>query len=242
MQNVVTFTAIDAFAAAGEDEETITVADCIQTRVYPSLAAAAQYEGESDASYVAFSPEAVQSGAKRLYVPSLDMPDPALDTLIEYTLENEIMLKVACGRTLEETGRIDTRFGKSPVMLLHAFGLLPYSEVVSGVYLDKDDLSLMAQECVPLIALPTTDAGRGNGVAPVSAALARGVRVRLGTGDGMFNRKRSVLCEAAALRILAAVQLNRQNAVSARELAKMCLEDGATDAQIAAAINALEMY
>ena len=242
MQNAVKFTAYDRFAAVGAGERAAATRDCVQTRVYPSLAAMAQCGGESDTAYTEFSPAAVQGGAKRLYVPSLDLPDPALDTLIGYVSENDVRILVSCSRTLEEAGRIDSRFGKSPVLLLHAFGLLPYAEVVGGVYLDKDDLSLMAQEGVPLIALPTTDAGHGYGVAPVAAAIARGVRVRLGTGDGTFNRARSIWREAAVLRLLAAAQMNRQDVVTAQNAARMCLGDDATQAQIAAAAQVIEAF
>ena len=183
--------------------------------------------------YAPFCDKSVSAGAKRLYVPSLDMPDKQIDGLIDYVLSSDARLAVTCSQTLESAGRIDARFARSPVMLLYEFGLLERTAVISGVFLDKDDLALMAQERVPLVVLPSHDAGHGHGVAPICAATERGVRVFVGTGDGAHNPNRNVIYEAAVLGLLVSAQMNRQNAVSARELAKMCLPEPISGSQIA---------
>ena len=183
--------------------------------------------------YAPFCDKSVSAGAKRLYVPSLDMPDKQIDGLIDYVLSSDARLAVTCSQTLESAGRIDARFARSPVMLLYEFGLLERTAVISGVFLDKDDLALMAQERVPLVVLPSHDAGYGHGVAPICAATERGVPVFVGTGDGAHNPNRNVIYEAAVLGLLVSAQMNRQNAVSARELAKMCLPEPISGSQIA---------
>ncbi len=183
--------------------------------------------------YAPFCDKSVSAGAKRLYVPSLDMPDKQIDGLIDYVLSSDARLAVTCSQTLESAGRIDARFARSPVMLLYEFGLLERTAVISGVFLDKDDLALMAQERVPLVVLPSHDAGYGHGVAPICAATERGVRAFVGTGDGAHNPNRNVIYEAAVLGLLVSAQMNRQNAVSARELAKMCLPEPISGSQIA---------
>ena len=183
--------------------------------------------------YAPFCDKSVSAGAKRLYVPSLDMPDKQIDGLIDYVLSSDARLAVTCSQTLESAGRIDARFARSPVMLLYEFGLLERTAVISGVFLDKDDLALMAQERVPLVVLPSHDAGYGHGVAPICAATERGVRVFVGTGDGAHNPNRNVIYEAAVLGLLVSAQMNRQNAVSARELAKMCVPEPISGSQIA---------
>lgn len=183
--------------------------------------------------YAPFCDKSISAGAKRLYVPSLDMPDKQIDGLIDYVLSSDARLAVTCSQTLESAGRIDARFARSPVMLLYEFGLLERTAVISGVFLDKDDLALIAQERVPLVVLPSHDAGYGHGVAPICAATERGVRVFVGTGDGAHNPNRNVIYEAAVLGLLVSAQMNRQNAVSARELAKMCLPEPISGSQIA---------
>ena len=183
--------------------------------------------------YAPFCDKSISAGAKRLYVPSLDMPDKQIDGLIDYVLSSDARLAVTCSQTLESAGKIDARFARSPVMLLYEFGLLERTAVISGVFLDKDDLALMAQERVPLVVLPSHDAGYGHGVAPICAATERGVRVFVGTGDGAHYPNRNVIYEAAVLGLLVSAQMNRQNAVSARELAKMCLPEPISGSQIA---------
>ena len=213
----------DAFALAGDGNAAAPRGedDIVAFASFDAYAAHAT-DGRAYAPYCA---EAVECGAPRLYVPTLHLPDKALDTLIDYALTKRAHLLVSCSQTLCEAGQIDARFGKSPVMALHEFGLLGQSTVISGVYLDKEDLALMAQEGVQLTVLPSHDAGYGNGVAPVCAALRAGVRVRIGSGDGKYNARRDILREAALLRLLVSVQLNKQNALSVRDAAAMCGSD-----------------
>lgn len=222
----------DAFALIGEGT---AAAPCGEggSIAYTSFDAYAAQAADGRA-YAPYCTEAVESGASRLYVPTLNMPDKALDALIEYALASQAQLAVSCSQTLCEAGQIDARFGKSPVMTLHAFGLLGQSTVIGGVYLDKEDLALMAQEGVQLTVLPSHDAGHGNGVAPVCAALRAGVRVRIGSGDGKYNARRDILREAALLRLLVSAQLNKEDALTVRDAAAMCGNDLSAAARAAA--------
>lgn len=192
-------------------------------------------------SYTTFCDRAIADGARKLYVPTLDLPEDKLDMLIDYTLGHGAKLIVNCASTLEDVGVIDSRFGRSPLMLMHECGLTEHAEVVSGVYLDKDDLSLMAQEGVPLTVLPTSDAGYGHGVAPVCAALERGVKLKLGTGDGRYNPARNILREAYVLGLLVSAHLNRADAVSMEQLAKMCLPCDVGESEISAVAKQIKI-
>lgn len=222
---------IDAFALFGDapardDPRHERVAAATDYAVYEQL------NGFYADVYAPLCDRSLETGAKLLYVPTLDLPDKTLDTLIEYAFDNDARLAVSCCSTLTEAGRIDARFNKSAVMLLHEFGLLERSTVLSGVYLDKDDLSLMAQENVPLVVFPSSDAGHGNGVAPICSALDKGVRVSIGSGDGAFNRKRDIIREAWTLGLLVCSQMNDGEAVDRLTLAGMCLSDDATPSEL----------
>ncbi len=211
----------DAFALITEDSPPFAQSEeCVRERAYASIAL---YEQNGRQGAAPFCAQAMACGAKKLYVPSLDVTDKALDELIAYTLENDVWLWVRCSPTLEDAGKIDSRFGKSAVMLLHECGLLERATVVGGAYLDKDDLSLMAQESVTLVLLPSFDAGYGNGIPPVCAALDKGVRVRLGSGDGVYNPARDMEGEKKLLRLLASAQMNKRDAVSEEAAEEMIL-------------------
>ena len=205
-------------ATGGDTARTLV---CDDYAVYESL------HGKITGVYAPLCKQAIDRGDELLYVPSLDMPDDKIDELIDYTLSNsKVKLMVKCSQDLTEAGIIDSRFGKSPVMLLHEFGIAERSTVVSGVYLDKDDISLMAQESMPLVLLPSFDAGCGFGVAPLVAALERGVKVKIGTADGSYNPSRSVVFEAKFIRLAVNAVMNRQDAVSLRDLAEICAAVG----------------
>ena len=222
----------DAFALISGERAEANLADCERTLSCADCGEAARITPENRNMFVPFCKEAISSGATKLYLPTLDLPNKTFDLLIEYALDTGAELAARCGSDLTETGIIDSRFGKSPVMLLHEFGLLSQTRLIGGVYLDKDDLALMAQEGVSLTVLPSTDAGEGNGIAPVCAALNAGVKTRIGTGSGAFNFKRSIIFEAVFLRIAVSAQMNKREAVSTRELAKMCSCAHANDESI----------
>ena len=220
----------DAFCLI-KSPHAVVDSDTVRTFVCDDYAVYAKLCGEIEGIYAPLSSEAIENRDELLYVPSLDLPDNKIDELIDYTLSSsKVKLLVKCSQDLTEAGIIDSRFGKSPVMLLHEFGLSERSTVVSGVYLDKDDLSLMAQENIPLVLLPSFDAGCGFGVAPLSAALERGVKVWLGTADGSYNTNRSVAFEAKFLRLAVSAVMNRRDAVSLSDLAEICaVGSGQTD-------------
>ena len=215
----------DAFCLI-KDVNAVDCGDTARTLACDDYAVYESLRGDKDNIYAPLCARAIENGDERLYIPSLDLPDNKIDELIDYTLSNpKVRLLVKCAQDLTETGIIDGRFGKSPLMLLHEFGLSERSTVVSGVYLDKDDLSLMAQEGVPLVLLPSFDAGRGFGVAPLCAALERGVKVKIGTYDGSYNPVRSVVFEAKFLRLAVSAVMNRKDAVSLKNLAEICAYD-----------------
>lgn len=217
----------DSFALINELIDWENSCSCEREFVCANFLLYEQIKARGGRAYAPQCEESFKSGADYLYVPTLDLPDKTIDKLIDYTLSGGVRLLTVCSRTLTETGKIDSRFGKGPVMLLHEFGLLEYSTVISGVYLDKDDLSLMAQEGVTLVVLPSADAGCGYGVAPVRAALDRGVNVKIGSADGFNNSERNIIGEAKLLRLLASAQMNKRDAVTALELAKMCVCESA---------------
>ncbi|MDE7464683.1 MAG: hypothetical protein K2M48_06605, partial [Clostridiales bacterium] len=93
--------------------------------------------------------------------------------------------------------------------------------VVGGVCLDNDDLDLMAQEGVPLVVLPTASAGYGHGYAPICAAIARGIRIGVGTFDGKYNKDCSIERELEFLKLTANADMRCENAVSEESLVKI---------------------
>lgn len=174
----------------------------------------------ADGGAVTLTPfsESVHSGD--IYLKSM-LDEAELENACDYLISTDARAVIRASYDLNESGIIEAKYKLSPVMLLHKLGVLDKCTVAGGVCLDNDDLDLMAQENVPLILLPTADAGYGHGFAPVCAALRRGVRVGIGTFDGKYNRTCDINVEAEFLKLTANAEMRTENALSDTELRKI---------------------
>ena len=149
------------------------------------------------------------------------LDEDLLGSVCDYIINNNARLIVRAAYDLEEAGIIEARYKLSPIMLLHKLGILGSCTIAGGVCLDNDDLDLMAQENVPLILLPTADAGYGHGFAPVCAAVNRGIRVGVGTYDCKYNPKADIEYELKFLTLSANAEMRAENALSENTLKKI---------------------
>lgn len=156
-----------------------------------------------------------------IFVPSLLRAPEELGAVFDRVIESGTRAIVMTSYDYNETGLIESRFKLSPIMFLHKIGVLANCIIAGGVCLDNDDLDLMAQENVPLILLPTHCAGMGYGFAPVCAAIARGLRVGIGTFLNKYNSSASVEYEAEFLRLTANAEMRREDSISNSELSKI---------------------
>lgn len=101
--------------------------------------------------------------------------------------------------TVEETGL-------PPVKWLADLGLLDeHSQIVHAVWVNEDEIKLIAQAQAPVIHCPVSNAVLGSGIAPVKEMLEHGIKVTLGT-DGpasndtqdSFENMKMALCLARA--------------------------------------------
>ena len=144
-----------------------------------------------------------------IYIPTLCDEDDFTDAC-DYLLSSDAIAVVRASYDLNEAGLIEAKYGLSPVMLLHKLGVLDHCAIAGGACLDNDDLDLMAQEKVPLILLPTASAGYGYGFAPVAAAVARWVRVGIGTFDGKYNESADIDAEMNFLKLTANAEMRAE--------------------------------
>lgn len=156
-----------------------------------------------------------------VYLPSMAVDESMLEAFFDHVVSNDCRAIVRAAYSLEEVGLINVRYRLSPIMLLHKMGVMDKCTVASGVCLDNDDIDLMVQEGVPLVLLPTADAGYGNGFAPVCAAVRRGLRVGVGTFDGKYNSEHSVSRELDFLRLTANAAMNAENALTKEQLGRI---------------------
>jgi hypothetical protein len=80
--------------------------------------------------------------------------------------------------------------GRTSLRRLHELGATgPQFIAIHGVHLDADDITLLAAQGCHVVHCPISNMKLGSGIAPVSALVAGGVNVALGTdGAGSNNR------------------------------------------------------
>jgi 5-methylthioadenosine/S-adenosylhomocysteine deaminase len=111
-------------------------------------------------------------------------------------------IHVAEGR--HERDRSFERHGVSPVRYLDSLGVLSDRTVmVHCVWVDDDDLGLIADRGATVVHNPSANAFLGDGLAPVRKMLERNIPVCLGTDGGCTNSRQSIFEEMRMAALLA---------------------------------------
>lgn len=139
---------------------------------------------------------------------------------IAIALEAAATLGVPCHLHLAEAryevDQVRERYGTTPVRLLQREGLLTEDLVaVHGVWLDDEELDLMAEADAALVHCPGANAFLGDGIAPVPEMLSRGIRVALGPDGGCANNRQSVFDEMRMSSLVAKARLTDGSAMDA---------------------------
>ena len=119
-----------------------------------------------------------------------------------------------------EQGMIQSPQGTSPIRHLAALGLLdPGTICIHGVWLDDEDLDLLAGNGAGVVVCPQSHLKLASGMAPVSAMIERGIRVGLGTDGCASNnsldmfREMDLLCKTQKVHTLDATALPARQAL-----------------------------
>lgn len=127
----------------------------------------------------------------------------------------------------EEVARVRERTGDSPPQYLERLGVLEVPTVAAHcVHVDEADLALLARRGVVVAHCPKSNAKLGNGLAPIHAMRARGVRVALGTDGAASNNRLDMIEELRAAWLLARGPSEDPRALSAGEAISMATDEG----------------
>ncbi|HXF74399.1 MAG TPA: amidohydrolase [Actinomycetota bacterium] len=111
------------------------------------------------------------------------------------------------------------RYGRTPVGFLDSLGVLSERTVmVHCVWVDEEDLAIMAERGARVVHNPSANAFLGDGVAPLREMLARGIPVCLGTDGGCTNSRRSVFEEMRMAALLAKARAADAEALTAEQV------------------------
>jgi 5-methylthioadenosine/S-adenosylhomocysteine deaminase len=151
---------------------------------------------------------------------------------IALALEAAAELGVPCHLHLAEASyereQIAERFGTTPLRLLAREGLLdPRLVTVHTVWVDDEELDLLAASGTGIVHCPGANAFLGDGIARLPGMLARGIRVGLGPDGGCANNRQSVFDEMRHASLFAKARLTDGSAVDATTAFRLGTAGGA---------------
>jgi 5-methylthioadenosine/S-adenosylhomocysteine deaminase len=115
-----------------------------------------------------------------------------------------------------EVEQVRERYGTTPVRLLAREGLLrPDLLTVHTVWVDDEELDLLAEAGAGVVHCPGANAFLGDGMARVPEMLSRGIRVALGPDGGCANNRQSVFDEMRMASLVAKARLTDGAALDA---------------------------
>jgi cytosine/adenosine deaminase-related metal-dependent hydrolase len=119
-------------------------------------------------------------------------------------------------------------YGKTPTQHLNDLGFLgPEVSFAHGVWVNEEDMELMAQKGVTLCHNPTSNLRLKSGIAPVAYLLSRGVNVALGTDSSAINEDEDLLQEMRLAHKLHRPPGFNTPSLSSHQVLKMATVNGA---------------
>ena len=132
--------------------------------------------------------------------------DATWEKIVVYARQLDLPIQTHLAETAHEIaeGRAPPR--AAPLDRLHALGATgPGFIAIHAVHLGAGDIELLATQGCHVVHCPISNMKLGSGIAPVSALLARGVNVALGTDGAASNNRLDLFGEMRVAALLAKV-------------------------------------
>ena len=151
-----------------------------------------------------------------------------LRQVADLAAEHELGLHIHISESKFEQNLIREQYRCTPAELLDRCGILgPRTLAAHGVYLDDEDIALLARRGTSVVTNPVSNLKLGNGVAPVPKLLSAGVNVALGTDGAASNNALNLFRELSFVTLLHKGLTGDTTAVPAAEALKMATVNGA---------------
>jgi 5-methylthioadenosine/S-adenosylhomocysteine deaminase len=154
---------------------------------------------------------------------SLHAASPAtVATALEVAGELGVPCHLHLAEARYERDQVRDRYGVTPVRLLEREGLLDSRLVtVHTVWVDDDEIGMLADAGAGVVHCPGANAFLGDGIARVPEMLRRGVRVALGPDGGCANNRQSIFDEMRTASLVAKARLTDGGALDAATALKL---------------------
>jgi 5-methylthioadenosine/S-adenosylhomocysteine deaminase len=139
-----------------------------------------------------------------------------------------LLFQIHAAETKNEYNRIQTEQHTTPIKYLDRIGMLDQNTlIVHGIWLDSDDIEIIAKRRSKVSHNPQSNMKLASGIAPVSGLLRAGVAVGLGTDGCASNNDLDLFREMDTAAKLHKVNLLDPTVMDARTVLKMATIDGA---------------
>ena len=117
-----------------------------------------------------------------------DLGIPACIELAEFARSLDALLHIHLAETREESSQLESEYGKSIVEILSENGILEGNVLAAHcVWLNDNDISLLADSNVSVAHCPVSNMKLGSGIAPIGKMLEKGLTIGLGTDGPASN-------------------------------------------------------
>jgi len=139
-----------------------------------------------------------------------------------------LVFQIHAAETKNEFARIQTEHHMTPVKYLDRIGILDENTLmVHGIWLDDDDIEIIAKRRSTVSHNPQSNMKLASGIAPVPSLLTAGVTVGLGTDGCASNNDLDLFREMDTAAKLHKVNLFDPTVMDAKTVLKMATRDGA---------------
>jgi 5-methylthioadenosine/S-adenosylhomocysteine deaminase len=144
--------------------------------------------------------------------------DATWQKIVVYARQLDLPIQTHLAETAHEVAQGRERHGRTPLERLHALGATgPGFIAIHGVHLSADDIALLATQGCHVVHCPVSNMKLGSGIAPVSALLAQGVNVALGTDGAASNNRLDLFGEMRVATLLAKVAAGDPSVLPAQQ-------------------------
>lgn len=166
--------------------------------------------------------------------------DAAWEKAVVIAHQLEVPIQTHLAETAAEVDASRRQTGETPLRRLHRLGATgPGFIAIHGVHLDADDIALLATHGGHVVHCPASNMKLGSGIAPVSALLAQGVNLALGTDGAASNNRLDLFAEMRLATLLAKVATGNPAAMPAQATLRAATLGGAEALGLDARIGSL---
>jgi len=156
------------------------------------------------------------------------VPPEGLAAIAAEAQRRDALLQIHLNETVSECEVVRERYGMSAPALLASVGALDGRVIAAhAVWLDEDDLALVASHDVAVAHCPGSNGKLGAGVAPLAELVGRGVRVGLGTDGPASNDDLDLWDEMRLAALFARATARNPEVVSTAEALRLATRGGA---------------